>query len=434
MNKKLITIGVLTLLLLTICAASLYAVYTGFQILNISDVRLRGLGPNNVSAKVTEEQILQVDGTVKLTIENDFGSILVSSSADGQVHMTAEKTAWGNNQEEAEAALDDVKVIVDQVGSTIKISVKRPAIVQVGNQTASVNFVIETPIHTDATLYSANGDVTLEGTTGAADVSSSFGKLDIRNLTGSLQAKTNNGAIKASEINASQEMITMSSDFGSIELNKAEADEISVSTSNGTVSLRSVAGSGDLTVRSDFGEIRINGGEAKTADIKSANGSIELEDMEIKGAIKVKSNMGAITLTNVNAKSYDLMTDNGKISLNGAQGTIKAQSSFGDVEVLDAANAILDISSENGALTFSGTLAKSDHKVESSMGNIELTIQPDAALNLNLETASGKIISDFAVTISGEMSSNHWTGTINGGGGSLAVSTQNGNINLNKSK
>lgn len=433
MRGKIIIIGVLVLLLLGICAASVFAVFTGLQMVNISDVQI---GANNVSAKATEEKLLQVDGAVSLDVQNDFGSILVSSSADGQVRVTAEKTAWGNNQQEAEAALKDVEVVVEQAGNTVRISVKRPngnAVVIGKYQPASVNFVIETPIQTRTTLNSNNGNVTVEGLTGSADISSAFGQLEIRNLTGALQASTNNGAILADAISSS-DGILLESDFGSIELTNSDADEVTVRTSNGSVTLRDVVSRGKLNADSEFGDIRIKGGEAQTLAVESSNGALELEDLNVQTSLKAKSLMGAISLTGVSAMAYDLQTENGKVSLDEAQGSIKARSAFGDVEVTNADLAVLDISSDNGTLTFSGSLADADQTLESSMGNISLTIQPDASLDLDLETSMGKISSNFAVTLNGEIDSSHWVGSINGGGGKLSVTTQNGNITLNKSK
>jgi hypothetical protein len=38
------------------------------------------------------------------------------------------------------------------------------------------------------------------------------------------------------------------------------------------------------------------------------------------------------------------------------------------------------------------------------------------------------------LTISGEIDEKHWTGTINGGGAQLKVTTQNGNIIIQTSK
>ena len=100
------------------------------------------------------------------------------------------------------------------------------------------------------------------------------------------------------------------------------------------------------------------------------------------------------------------------------------------MEVLNAENATLDLSSNNGSVTFSGSLGAGPHMLESDFGNIKISLPAETALDVDLETDFGRITSDFSLTIQGEISDNHRVGTINGGGATLTVKTNNGNISL----
>jgi DUF4097 and DUF4098 domain-containing protein YvlB len=196
------------------------------------------------------------------------------------------------------------------------------------------------------------------------------------------------------------------------------------------IDVTGVKASGLLKVDSDFGAIHVSDGSAATADIHSNNGGIKLENLTLDGKITVKSDFGDLILTKVAATAYDLRSNNGKVNVDSANGPITAHSEFGAVEVVNAENATLDLSSNNGGITFAGSLGAGPHTIKSEFGNVKLTLPAELALNVDLQTEFGKITSDFDVTVTGKLDEKHWTGKINGGGDTLTVKDNNGNITL----
>ncbi len=436
MKNKWLIASVLIVALIGLCGASLFAVWQGVRVAQDSGLRFKNFGVYTASANAIEEKGLVVSGTAHLNVQNDRGNIIVQTGDDGQVHVKAEKTAWGNSDDDAQAALKDLKVITVQDGSNISISVEQPAevnLLRVDSGRGAVKFTISVPKATVITLHSSNGDVSLEGTTGDADAQSDFGDVTITNVSGKILGKSSNGKVTAREL-VSEKEITLSSDFGAIKLEDASGSDVSVSTANGQIDLTQVNASGLLKVASQFGGIHVGGSQAGVAEIRTSNGAIRLENLDVDGAVTVKSSFGSLTLSEVDANSYDLKTDNGKITLDGGKNAIKAHSSFGSIEVQNGKNAILDLSSSNGKVTFSGTLGDGPHKVKSDFGNIEVTLPADSALDIEMQTDFGKITSDFAITISGKIDDKHWNGTINGGGLRLTIETNNGNIALKSLK
>jgi DUF4097 and DUF4098 domain-containing protein YvlB len=436
MKNKWLIASVLIVVLIGLCGASLFATWQGIRMAQASGLRFRGFGVNTVSAQATEEKSLKVNGPANLTVENSFGNISVKVGTDDQVNVSAEKTAWGTNDADAQAALKDLTVVIKQDGDSIKVSVQQPAdvdMLHIGPGMGSVKFTISVPKQTAATLHSANGDVALNGTAGSADLQSNFGNVSITDVTGDVLGKSNNGKVAGRKL-ISEGTITLSSDFGAVTLDDTTGADVSTSSSNGKIDLNHVKASGLLKADSQFGSVHVADSQAKVMELESNNGALRLEHLDIDGQISAKSDFGSLTLSEVNAKNYELNTQNGKISLDGAQNTITAHSSFGSIEVLNARNAKIDLSSNNGAVTFSGSLADGPHILKSDFGNIELTLPADSALNVELQTDFGKITSDFRIAISGEINSKHWTGTINNGGATLTVKTNNGNITLHSSK
>ncbi len=434
MKSKWIIASILIVALICLCGASIFAVWQGAKMAQEGGIRLDRWGADAVEAKETEEKTLAVSGPVSLSVTGDFGDISVESGGDGQVLVKAEKTAYGVDDADAQAQLKNLKVVIEQRGNTVKISVQRPVevgVLHIGPGTGSVKFTISVPKDTAVALATSNGDLSLKGTSGKADLETDFGKVTVRDVPAAVAAKSQTGTVDAQNVGAEGE-IALSSEFGEITLDTARGSDVNVSSNNGKLTVKKVDVSGLLKVSSEFGAVTVNDAQSKTADFHSGNGKVKLTKVEVAGDVKVSSNFGDLDLENVTASGYDLSTQNGKIRVDGAQGQIKAHSEFGEVEVLNGREAILDLSSNNGSVTFSGSLAEGPHVLKSEFGNIEVTFPAETALDVDLKTGFGKITSDFDITLSvkGEEDEKHLQGKINGGGAKLTVETNNGNIVL----
>ncbi len=226
MKSKWIIASLLIVALLAICGASVYAVWVGAQMLQESGVHLK-LGVQTTSAKATEEKTVTVSGPAELSVANDFGDVNVVSGPDGKISVTVEKTAWGANEAQAQAALKDLKVNYDQRGNKLKITVQQPVEVntlQIGSGGGSFQFTIQVPKETAVTVNSSNGNLTLKGTSGQADLQSEFGSLELSDLTGEVFGQTSNGSVTAKNINSDQK-VTLSSEFGKITAENVRGSE-----------------------------------------------------------------------------------------------------------------------------------------------------------------------------------------------------------------
>jgi len=432
MKRKWIIASILIVVLIALCGASLFAIWQGSRMVETSGVSIR-LQSNTVKAEDLEEKTLTVNGPVSLTLNNDFGDVSVAGGADGQVHITAGKTAWGSNEAEAQKELEDLKVIVEQNGNSVNISVQRleqTNVLNIGSGGGSVNFTLTVPEESIITLDSVNGALTLDGTKGNADLQTDFGNIMVSNVSGAVLAKTNNGNVTAKSI-VSDEAVTLTSEFGSINAQEINGADVTANSTNGMLDLQEIIAGGVFKAGSDFGNISLANSQASAIEIKSINGKVTLENVNVDGKVTVHNDFGDLMLNAVEASVYDLKTQNGKIKLDQARGSISAQSDFGDVEVLNVENGTLDLTSTNGAVTFSGSLDTGPHNIASDFGNITLTLPAETALNVDLQTDLGKISSDFEITVSGALENNHWVGKFNGGGEELTVKTNNGNITIN---
>lgn len=434
MNSKWIIVTILTLALVATCAAAVFAMWQGAQMAQASGFSFQTGSFNTVEATATEEKTIPVSGPLKLNVENNYGFVKVEAGEAGavEVKIIAEKTTWGGTDEEAQESLEEIEIQVEQKGNEIRIWVKPGVEVtafHLGPRGHWVHFTITVPPETSVDLYSLNGDLTLSGTQGDAALNTRFGEADVSDVNGKLSVTTSNGKITAWNIDAGEAPVSLKTEFGDIETETISAGDVTLNSTNGTLTLNGVESTGALEARSDFGGLELRSVSGLSLEAHTSNGKVQVKEAEFNGTVNVSSNFGDLTLENVRGDGIGLKTQNGAVTVSGAEGQITAHSDYGDVEVA-AENAVLTLTSNNGKVTFIGSLAEGDHTLKSNFGDIRLSLPAESTLTFDLKTDFGKIRSDFPITISGELDEKRWKGDINGGGAQLTASTQNGNITL----
>ncbi len=165
-------------------------------------------------------------------------------------------------------------------------------------------------------------------------------------------------------------------------------------------------------------------------DLHSSNGALTsagpVSDVKAKtsnGPIDVRSALGQL----------DLVTSNGTVTINGGSGLINAETSNGPIDVT-ADNVTITARTSNGPVSFSGSLAQGHSQLDTSNGNLVLTLPASAQFALDAETSNGKINSDFAVS-GGTRSDTQLRGTVGSDpGATLELRTSNSGIDLRQSR
>lgn len=419
MKYKWLIAGALSLAMLAMCGGIVGVMWFTVGQATTSGFRWNGFNINldNVSAEADEEQRVSVSGPAALTVqssaENAAGDITIIGGTGDEIVVKAHKTVWGASQEDAEAGLADIKIIVTQDGDAVTVEVQRPQPVNFigvgGQRTDTVDLTITVPVNTEVTASTSFGDVSLSGTTGDANLKTSFGDVTVKDVQG--------GAVEAR------------TDFGEVTLEDVTADgNVEAHSSSGKITLDNVKAEGDVNLSTDFGGIEYKTGNADSLTADTSSGNVDLSGLSVAGLVTARSDFGGLTLTQVEAGSYDLDTSSGEIKVEGATGPVKAHTDFGDIEVTEAEDATLDLDTNSGTITFAGSLGDGPHTLKTDFGGIKLSLPEETALDFDLSTDFGKIKSDFLITIQGEQEQNHWRGTINSGGESLTAETSSGDI------
>jgi len=429
--KRPVIIALLIVALVLVCmgigAVSFFTINNTFASNNPFDRR-------NISSQVEENKTLKVDASKPITlkvIDEAGGATLTGADVD-TVQVRAVKTAYDSTQARADAEVKTVQYSIEQTGNTITLKYQLPKSMNFNNNVNTVDFIVTVPTKTTADINTSTGKVNVTGLQGQVSIDNKFGDITVEQVDGALDAKTNSGGIDVTSVTAGSRNVDVNSGFGSVSISQVSGASVTAQSNSGKVDLKNVRATKDMQLSSDFGNVKFDTGAAGTLTVSTKSGSIDLTSVNVSGALVVQNDFGDVNLEQVNAKSYDLQTNSGSINVEGAKGSVKATDGFGNITIKNAENATLQLNTKSGGIDFQGSLGKGPHTVHSDFGEIEMSMPPDSALNVDLQTDFGKIQSNIpiTVTLSGDLDPSHQTGTINGGGSQLTASTKSGGITI----
>jgi DUF4097 and DUF4098 domain-containing protein YvlB len=182
-------------------------------------------------------------------------------------------------------------------------------------------------------------------------------------------------------------------------------------------------------------------------DVKS--GSVDLKD--IGGEVKVDVTSGSVTIKKA-AKGVDcdiisgrlelqdirgdayLKTVSGKIKVERIKGSIEAETTSGGIEMRKVTGAkTIKGKVLSGSIVYDGDIDPNGrYTLHTHSGSIRMFISSGSGFELEAKTFSGRIDSDFDITISGKLSKKAIKGVVNKGGAYMKLSTFSGSIYLRK--
>lgn len=186
---------------------------------------------------------------------------------------------------------------------------------------------------------------------------------------------------------------------------------------NGNV--KATSGSGSLTCRTVGGDLRAatGSGSISVDGVRGAfhatTGSGEILATGLAGRITSTTGSGEIDLTQTGSGSVNVSTGSGSIHVRGANGPV-------------------DASTASGSLQIQGRMSD-DWSLSSASGRITIDLPSNQGFELDARTGSGRIQSDFPLTISGVVDRRSLRGATQGGGRLLRVRTSSGGITLRRS-
>jgi hypothetical protein len=169
-----------------------------------------------------------------------------------------------------------------------------------------------------------------------------------------------------------------------------------------------------------------------TADLKAISGSVRLT--KAGGAVNCESISGEVVVSDVTGNAF-LKSISGSIEATTIKGSVEAETVSGGVELSGVSEASsVRAKALSGSVVYRGRINREGNYIfKSHSGEVELYLPADSAFDFEAETFSGGIETDFEVKVVGKVSPKEMSGTVNGGGAALKVSSFSGDIKLKKS-
>jgi hypothetical protein len=182
-----------------------------------------------------------------------------------------------------------------------------------------------------------------------------------------------------------------------------------------------------------------------TIDVSGTRGELALNTVSGKitasdgnGRTRIGTAAGNVTLQRISGETH-VGSMTGPISITEIDGDLSVTTITAPAKIQQADLSGLTVDAAQGNLDFSGRLsAQGKHKIETFGGNVELHFPTDFAATIDMESLSGKLHTDFDVTLrprdgGGQArTGDRQQYTINGGGPLITISTFNGGVFLRK--
>ena len=203
--------------------------------------------------------------------------------------------------------------------------------------------------------------------------------------------------------------------------------QVSVYLAVGEVSVTNV--NGDLHIDAASAPVTASGTRGEL-DIDVGAGPVQVT--QSRGDLSVDTGSGGVTATDVRGESVSIETGSGDVTasrLNSSQLSIDTGS--GNIQVTGLTAPQVQLQTGSGSVTadISGELWSL--KVETGSGDVTLKVPPTLAAEVDIETSSGDIETDFEVAVT-RHARDHMTGRIGEGGGKIAIESGSGGIKLVK--
>ena len=188
--------------------------------------------------------------------------------------------------------------------------------------------------------------------------------------------------------------------------------------------------------------------EGASAEVRSVSGDVRVAP--VGGRVRVSCVSGDVRLlgaagADVDLVSGDLRVENiagdayvkavsGDIRLTGIKGSVGAESVSGDIELKGVSEAAsVSGKSVSGSMTYEGVIKPGGrYELKAHSGTVRMTIPASSSFDLEADTFSGVIDSEFEIQVSGKISPREVRGTVGKGGATVRLKTFSGDIELKK--
>jgi DUF4097 and DUF4098 domain-containing protein YvlB len=244
----------------------------------------RGGGGFGRGPEYTENfsRTVRVGRNGSLDLQNVAGDITVTGGGGDDVKIDAVKRVRHPNETEGKALLSEITIDVADRNGRVEVRTGYP---RRRNWAGGVDFTVSVPRDATVALRSVSGT------------------LKVTNVNGELRAETVSGDIVTMTTRKLRSAKTVS---GDVDVSEAEAEELSVGSVSGDVTVNRLKGSG-FDAQTVSGDLRLADVEIDHASLRSVSGDIDYAGrLGRNGRYQFQSHSGDIRVTPADARGFAL--------------------------------------------------------------------------------------------------------------------------------
>jgi lia operon protein LiaG len=194
--------------------------------------------------------------------------------------------------------------------------------------------------------------------------------------------------------------------------------KVSVTNVEGNLSID--AASAPVTTSNTRGELNIDVG----------SGSVQVT--QSRGELSIDTGSGPVSLSDVRGESVSIDTGSGEVTGTSVRSSdLSIETGSGDIQMTGLIAPQVKLNTGSGAVTADVSGELWNLSVETGSGDITLKVPPTIGAEVDIETSSGDIETDFEVAVT-RHARDHMTGRIGDGRGKIDIETGSGGIKLVK--
>ncbi len=203
--------------------------------------------------------------------------------------------------------------------------------------------------------------------------------------------------------------------------------QVSVYLAVGEVSVSNL--NGDLHIDAASAPVNASGTRGEL-DIDVGAGPVQVT--QARGDLSVDTGSGGVTVSDLRGESISIETGSGDVSATNLNSNdLSIDTGSGNIQVTGLTAPQVSLETGSGSVTADLKGEVWNVNVETGSGDVTLKVPPTLAAEVDIETSSGDIETDFEVAVT-RHARDHMTGRIGDGGGKIAIETGSGGIKLVK--
>jgi lia operon protein LiaG len=167
-------------------------------------------------------------------------------------------------------------------------------------------------------------------------------------------------------------------------------------------------------------------------DIDVGSGAVQVT--QARGDLTVDTGSGTVAASDVRGESVSIETGSGAVTSSDVRSSeLKIETGSGDIQVTNLMAPHVQLETGSGSVSADLNGEVWNVGVQTGSGDVTLKMPPTIGAEVDIETSSGDIETDFEVAVT-RHARDHMTGRIGDGRGKIAIETGSGGIKLVKGR